>query len=494
MPRSTRGRIPPEHEQALYRVLFENSREGQYVLDRETQRFLEVNPGFEDLTGYSRSELLDGNVSPEDLVHARDLELHENKLAPRNHSIAETYSFRLLRKDKSIRHVETTVSLAKVRGREVIVGSVRNLTHWREVEKRLRDEIAIQRRKTIEAARANVKLFELTEQVSTTYELTTSLVKSKNIDELFKESAKVLCDKHGLNCKDVTFYLLKNTTLEVAFTTKRKANRLKLSKNPRLRSLAEGELLEPIAGTHHIMIPFRSRDRVFGVLRVEFPRDAGKIDLETDDAVIRGRWDIFNTLVNVISVMIDNLRLYERVVQQSIKDPLTGLYNRRYFDRQAHTEFVRAGRFGKSLSFILIDIDNLKEINDEFGHQAGDEVLRQTANILKAHCREMDIIGRYGGDEFVVILLETGADAGLGKAEELCGLIAEHPFATTNGAPREIPVTISVGIASLSDEMQNESQLLESADRALYLAKGQGKNRSCRFEPKRSEDRPELHA
>ncbi len=493
MPRNAPGRTHYDGGRALYRALFESSREGQYVLDRETQRFLEVNPVFEDLTGYSRAELINGAISPEDLVHSQDLELHENKLAPSDRSSVETYSFRLIRKDKSVRNVEATVTRTKSRGREIIVGSVRDLTHWREVEKRLRDEITIQRRKTIEAARANVRLFELTEQVSTTYELTTSLVKAKNIEELFKESANVLCDKNGLNCKDVTFYLLKEETLEVAFTTKGKTKRIKLSSNARLRRLAEGQMLEPVAGKRYVMLPFRSRDRVFGVLRVEFHQDAGNIDLETDDPLARGRWDIFNTLVNVISVMIDNLRLYEKVVQQAIKDPLTGVYNRRYFDRQAHAEFLRARRFGKNLSFVLTDIDNLTEIHDEYGHQPGDEVLRQTAEILKTHCREMDIISRYGGDEFLIILLETGPIDGMHKAEELRSLIAAHSFTSTNGVPREIPVTISVGVASLGDEMQNESQLFEAADRALYLAKDQGKNRSCCFEPDRPGQRSDLH-
>lgn len=490
MPRNTTGRTPPDSGQVEYRALFDNSREGQYILDRETQRFLEVNPAFEELTGYPRSELLDGSVNPEDLVHARDLELYENKLAPRDRSAVETYSFRLVRKDKSIRHVEATVFLAVNNGREVIIGSMRDLTHWREVEKRLRSEIAVQRRKTIEAARANVRLFELTEQVSTTYELTTSLVKAKNMEELFQESAKVLCDKNGLNCKDVTFYLLKNGTLEVAFTTQRKAKRMRALKNARLRDLAEGHGNEPVAGRSHIMIPFRSRDRVFGVMRVEFPRDAGKIDLKTDDPLARGRWDIFNTLVNVFSVMIDNLRLYEKVVQQSVRDPLTGVYNRRYFDRQAHAEFLRARRFNKGVAYVLVDIDNLKEINDEFGHQAGDEVLRQTANILKDHCREIDIVSRYGGDEFVVILLETTQKDGLHKAEELRRLIEGHSFVATNGAPRRVPVTISIGVAAFDDEMKNESELFDAADRALYLAKGQGKNRACCFKPGRPERHP----
>jgi diguanylate cyclase (GGDEF)-like protein/PAS domain S-box-containing protein len=485
MPRNIHGRNPLDTVSSVHRALLDNAREGQYVLDRDTHRFLDVNKAFEELTGYSRSELLNGNIHAEDLVSPRDQKPYEDRLSPSPHDgrHGETYSFKLLRKDGESHTVEVTVAPAKCRGREVVVGSVRDLTYWREVEKRLRSEIALQRRKTIEAARANVRLFELTEQVSTTYELTTSLVKAKNIDELFRESAKILTDKNGLNCRDVTFYLLKNEILEVAYSTKRNAKRVSLSKNPRTRRLVEGQMTGPAAGKRHVMVPFRSRDRVFGILRVEFSHAAGKIDTRSDEPLARGRWDIFNTLVNVISVMVDNLRLYERIIQQTIIDPLTQVHNRRYFDRQAHAEVVRAKRFNKNISFILIDIDNLKEINDEFGHQAGDEVLRQTANVLKKHCREMDIISRYGGDEFIVILLETGPKEGMHKAEELRRLIAAHKFIATNGKSREVPVTTSVGVASLGDGIKDEAQLFDAADRALYLAKGEGKNRTRSFAP-----------
>jgi len=487
MPRKFRGRDPLDAVPTVYRALLDNAKEGQYVLDRDTHGFLEVNQAFEELTGYSRKELLNGNVRAEDLVPPRDQRLHEDKLSisPHEHHAEETYSFKLLRKDQGARNVEVTVAPARCRGRDVVVGAIRDLTYWREMERRMRNEISLQRRKTIEAARANVRLFELTEQVSTTYELTTSLVKAKNIDELFRESAKVLTDKNGLNCKDVTFYLLKNETLDVAYSTRRNVKRASLSRNPRMRRLVEGRMAEPVIGKHYMMVPFRSRDRVFGVLRVEFHHAAGKINISSDEPLARGRWDIFNTLVNVISVMIDNLRLYDKIVQQTIIDPLTQAYNRRYFDRQAHAEVVRARRFEKRISFILIDLDNLKEINDEYGHKAGDEVLRQTANILRKHCREMDIISRYGGDEFVVILLETGSDDGLRKAEDLRRLIAEHKFLAVNGSPREIPVTISVGVASLGERIRDENQLFEAADRALYLAKSHGKNCARTFTPAR---------
>jgi len=496
MPRNIHGRNPLDTVSSVHRALLDNAKEGQYVLDRDTHRFLEVNKAFEELTGYSREELLNGNIHAEDLVSPRDQKLYEDRLSPSAHDghHGETYSFKLLRKDQEGRTVEVTVAPARYHGRDVVVGSVRDLTYWREMEKRLRSEIALQRRKTIEAARASVRLFELTEQVSTTYELTTSLVKAKNIDELFRESAKILTDKNGLNCKDVTFYLLKNEILEVAFSAKRNAKNVSLSKNPRMRRLVEGHMPEPSAGKRYVMAPFRSRDRVFGILRVEFNHAAGKIDTSSGEPLARGRWDIFNTLVNVISVMIDNLRLYEKIVQQTIIDPLTQVYNRRYFDRQAHAEVVRAKRFNKNISFILIDIDNLKEINDEFGHQAGDDILRQTANIIKKHCREMDIISRYGGDEFVVILLETGPKEGLHKAEELRRLIAAHKFIAANGAPKEIPVTTSIGVASLGDGIKDEAQLFDAADRALYLAKGEGKNCTRAFAPPDRERGPQATA
>lgn len=155
--------------------------------------------------------------------------------------------------------------------------------------------------------------------------------------------------------------------------------------------------------------------------------------------------------------------------QQVLTDPLTGVLNRRGFDLRLNEEFERARRYQAPLSLLLIDVDHFKEFNDTFGHVAGDETLRIVAQALNEGSRKHDIIARYGGEEFAVILPATGSDGAYVLAERLRRLVQQAAWPLR-------PVTISVGSASLTDEMMSVCDLIERADQALYAAKRGGRN------------------
>jgi diguanylate cyclase (GGDEF)-like protein len=155
-------------------------------------------------------------------------------------------------------------------------------------------------------------------------------------------------------------------------------------------------------------------------------------------------------------------------------DDLTGLYNRRYFFELAAREFSVATRHGRALSFIMIDIDHFKRINDTFGHQTGDVVLAHVAQIAAAHRRSGDIVARYGGEEFVLLLPETTAEQALLVAEQICDAVAAAGLDTPGG---RATFTISGGVAGLEAGSQSLEDLIRQADRALYAAKAQGRNR-----------------
>jgi diguanylate cyclase (GGDEF)-like protein len=156
-------------------------------------------------------------------------------------------------------------------------------------------------------------------------------------------------------------------------------------------------------------------------------------------------------------------------------DELTGLHNRRYFFELAERECSVARRHGRPLSVVMIDIDHFKQINDTFGHQAGDEVLTRVAQIVAAPRRTGDIVARYGGEEFMLMLPETTAESALGVAEHVRLTVAADGVDTPAGLAK---FTISAGVAALDADTQTLEQLIRQADLALYAAKAQGRNRS----------------
>ena len=154
-------------------------------------------------------------------------------------------------------------------------------------------------------------------------------------------------------------------------------------------------------------------------------------------------------------------------------DPLTGLANRRAIEARLAVEIQRAARFNHSLTIGLIDIDDFKLVNDQFGHTAGDSVLRRVAALLERELRAIDVVGRYGGEEFLMILPETDL-AGAAVASERALSAIREGFA---GYGYGHPMTVSIGLASFAEHGRSAPELLEAADAVLYQAKREGKNR-----------------
>jgi diguanylate cyclase (GGDEF)-like protein/PAS domain S-box-containing protein len=172
---------------------------------------------------------------------------------------------------------------------------------------------------------------------------------------------------------------------------------------------------------------------------------------------------------------IRNAQLHAEVQKQAITDGLTGTYNRRGFYDLGLREVERANRFGRTLAAIMLDIDHFKDVNDQFGHAAGDRVLITVSQILVDNIRKIDILGRYGGDEFALLLPEIDMFAATGVAERLRQVIADTVMHSAKND--SIHVTASLGVARLSTTIKDLEGLLQNADRAMYHAKSIGRNR-----------------
>lgn len=195
-----------------------------------------------------------------------------------------------------------------------------------------------------------------------------------------------------------------------------------------------------------------------------------------------GQCDAFNlselqpleSVADICATAIQNSHYVERVKQLAYLDGLTGIFNRRFFELRIAEEIERARRFGTGLGVIMIDIDQFKRLNDEFGHLLGDEVLRQVSSILHRQLRKIDVVCRYGGEEFAILLPETNCQYTLTVAEKLRRMVEAWQFP---GVPRA--VTFSAGTANFPEYGTSRDELVRAADAGLYAAKQSGRNRTC---------------
>jgi len=188
--------------------------------------------------------------------------------------------------------------------------------------------------------------------------------------------------------------------------------------------------------------------------------------------------NIIRLLAIDFSMVFKLMLLYDETRHLSITDGLTKLYNNRYFKDIFEMEFERAKRFKKNLSMILLDIDHFKSINDTYGHLQGDSVLKEVGYILKHGVRKVDFVARYGGEEFAVLAIDTDIDNTGTLAEKIRKQIEFHSFKAEKDP---LKVTVSLGVASISEDVSNYLDLIKRADDSLYKAKEGGRNRVCIF-------------
>lgn len=178
-----------------------------------------------------------------------------------------------------------------------------------------------------------------------------------------------------------------------------------------------------------------------------------------------------------VSLAIANLRLQETLRTQSLRDPLTGLFNRRYLEVSLARDLTRAIRRSQPLAVLMLDVDHFKRFNDTHGHDAGDALLTQFGELLTTCIRTEDVACRYGGEEFTIVLQEADAALALDRAEDICQAVRTLRVGYKN---QDVgPVTVSIGIASYPQHGDSPEQLLRRADRALYAAKDAGRDRVC---------------
>jgi diguanylate cyclase (GGDEF)-like protein len=228
---------------------------------------------------------------------------------------------------------------------------------------------------------------------------------------------------------------------------------------------SSNQFKDPIYFRHLAIVPLVLKDDILGVILADNFYNKRQVRAEEIPRL--------NTLGNLAAIAIERANLYRQIKEMADLDGLTGIFNRRHYDLYLRQEIHRARRHNVPIAMLLFDIDHFKMCNDQYGHECGDNILRELATLIKSKVRTEDVVARYGGEEFVVVL--TGAPTRAEAFQVAEKLRTAVESASLGGLPPG-QVTISVGVSHLAPPQLEGEQLFRLADRALYLAKNNGRN------------------
>lgn len=270
--------------------------------------------------------------------------------------------------------------------------------------------------------------------------------------------------------KDLTFPLKSQEPPEPLLTTAfQKGTAWRLSPAA-LEQYKEDPFLKVFRTEELIIMPLKAKDTVNGLIVAD--------NIFTKKSISEEEIKFFTMLANQAGLAIENSQLYEMMVHKSHTDPVTGLWNHGFFQEKLGetVQESRANDFPVSLA--IIDLDNFKKLNDTYGHQHGDVILREVARLFKESSRDIDYVCRYGGEEFALILPYTSKQQSYEIAERLRNKVEQHRFPGT-GADSTLNVTVSIGLSTIPDDTTSKQELFVQADKAMYIAKFSGKNKTC---------------
>jgi diguanylate cyclase (GGDEF)-like protein len=363
-------------------------------------------------------------------------------------------------------HVETVTAFA-----DQVAIALENARLFEETQNRLQEQIMLRDASTVISSALDKEtiLAKLTEQLSLAIDGTSAYINEYNEET----------DEYTV----VAEYISPNASVEeqrsdLGAIYSAGGNEGEFIKHMQLGEIALSHIDDPNAskfdhkhmqeyGAKSILyIPLRIKEQLVGF--AELWESRRKREFSADEI------NICKLLAQQTTVAIANARLFEEVQNLALTDALTGLYNRRGLFEIGHIEFTRTSRLERPFSIIMIDIDHFKHVNDQYGHPAGDQVLQFLASEFRSAVRGADIVVRYGGEEFVILLSGSDGEAAMKSAERLRTMIEKTPF---HVGENKIRLTISLGVAESNENSPDLETLVARADQALYVSKHRGRNR-----------------
>jgi diguanylate cyclase (GGDEF)-like protein/PAS domain S-box-containing protein len=461
-----------------YRRLFETAKDGILILDADTGMIIDSNPFLESLLGYAHDELIGKTLwelgSFRDVAASREAfqQLQATEYARYENLPLET-------KGKEFREVEFISNVYLVNGMRVIQCNIRDITERRYVEANLRavnEELAALVTE-LRKRDAEMQVLNRTNdllQACNTQEEAYQVVALMGGELFAGQNGCLAVLRPGNPDLEMVARWGEVTPVESSFAMDdcwaMRRGRLHEVLDPQASLLCRHFVDQPKTG--YLCIPLTVQGDSLGLLCLmrEGPM--------TDEQRISQR-NLALTLGEAIKLSLFNLRLQEKLREQATRDPLTGLFNRRFLEDSLDRELHRAQRKQSALSIVMLDIDHFKKFNDAFGHDAGDLLLRELGKVLRTVLRQSDISCRYGGEEFVLVFPDSSlVDTGK-RVEEICGLVKGLKIRHDDRLLGTI--TVSAGVAAAPEHGSTAHDLLRSADDALYAAKQGGRDRLVAF-------------
>ncbi len=449
----------------LSRGMIEAAATGIYLAQKG--RFIYVNRVMEEMSGYTSDELI-GTLTV-DYVHPDDRETtRQNAINAVKSQDSNPYEFRCLRKDLETMWVSERITTIEYEDNHAILGTLTDVTDRKIAE---------------------VASHEHINQIETLLSIGTQVSQSRNLNELLRSALESAAEV--VNTAAAGIYLVDKATNELVLKMHRgfsdellkSVSRMKMGRGFAGRVALTGKpvvlgnkstdirfdpsVFKKVGFQSLCSVPIIAREKILGTICV---------GSRNSNYFPEGDTRLLHSIATQIGVAIENVQLYEEAVETAITDSLTGLYNRRYFMEEIRREFARAGRNNTPLSVLMSDLDGLKPINDRFGHDQGDLLIKTWGAIIKENVRVSDVVARLGGDEFVLLAPETDLKE--------AGQLSQRLLSAANNCQIQIDggvmgISVSIGLASYPDHATDAEEILRKADEAMYYAKRAGKNQIC---------------
>jgi diguanylate cyclase (GGDEF)-like protein/PAS domain S-box-containing protein len=488
-----RSRAALHMSEERFRIFFNHSPDPVLLVDMGNFTIIDCNQATCQVTGYTHDELVGEPVfklNPDDFLPNQDLPFLGDLALGKNVKIETTY----IRKDGVRPPIEAHLGLIEIDGRKVLLVTDRELTERKNAEAEMR--------------LAHARLKRRNELLGQILEVGNTLRLDLGIEVVLEQLVQAAHRSLGFRVVVISVLDEKSN----GFTVKHYAGlpvaserlvagaqftvpELQQVIRPRFRvgrcyfipagALDWRQFSNPLGqtllmrgngfhkddpqrwqGQDALLVPIENRDRIVAVLWVDAPVDKLRPTSEVFQAL-----EIFS---NQAATAFENARLYGEIKRLAIIDDLTGLYNRRGLFSLGGREMERCRRFERPFSAVFLDIDNFKLFNDTYSYAVGDQVLRLLSLLLKEKTREIDLVGRYGGEEFVILLAECDCEAATETANRLREEIAQMGIQTEWG---ELAVTASAGVSQWAESCASLEELIEQAGQALHIAKQTGRNR-----------------